>query len=87
MIDSKWRYIILGFSLIITVLSIIAYFIFNFPFLFIFLFLPPIFLFGKNDKKPTISSISNQCSNCGNKIKDKTYEFCPFCGKKLKNEM
>ena len=74
----------LSFSLVMTVISvlmIIAYFVFDFP--FFFLFFAPSFLFGRKGKKRQYQ-IQN-CVNCGIQTSTR-WKYCPNCAAPIVEE-
>lgn len=75
-----WRYLVFVVSIIITILSFIFYIFFDFPFLFFLLFFPPFYLFNRDKKSQVNYPPQLKCNNCGEKIYQKKYRFCPYCG-------
>ncbi|MHA2029535.1 MAG: zinc-ribbon domain-containing protein [Candidatus Kariarchaeaceae archaeon] len=75
----NYRLISIGLVLL-SILSILAFFIFNFPFPFLFLFFPPLlFRAGRKNRKLFAEhQQSSFCSNCGYQLSPH-WTFCPSC--------
>ena len=68
----------------LSIISILAFFVFNFPFPFLFLFFPPLlFRAGRGKQKQFEQNMQmNYCSGCGNKL-NPIWSFCPNCSKPI----
>ncbi|NHJ02473.1 MAG: hypothetical protein EAX86_10085 [Candidatus Heimdallarchaeota archaeon] len=69
------------FSLFLSLITIIAFFVFQFPFLFFILLFPP-FLFRKTQKKQQLL-ICEECQS----ILNPNWKLCPYCGRKVEGYM
>ncbi|MHA1990385.1 MAG: zinc-ribbon domain-containing protein [Candidatus Hodarchaeales archaeon] len=74
-------------SIFISLISLVSFFVFNFPLLLLFLFFPPfIFSWGKSNKISNELNLNNTkrkyCNKCGNKINE-IWLFCPYCSEDL----
>jgi len=73
--------------LALSILSIVANFVFHIPFPLFFFFIPPLF-FGRKSFSSDKETQSNNyirpkfCQNCGNRLKP-SWEFCPYCSQPI----
>jgi hypothetical protein len=68
------RTVIFLLSLAVSIISIIAFVLFDFPFLFFFLLFPPLF-FKRSGQSEDILS----CYNCNRRL-NPDWQVCPWCG-------
>ncbi|MHA1982779.1 MAG: zinc-ribbon domain-containing protein [Candidatus Hodarchaeales archaeon] len=76
-------------SIFISLISLVTFFVFNFPLLLLFLFFPPfIFSWQKSRKLNNESNLNIMkrqfCNKCGKKT-DESWLFCPYCSEELSN--
>jgi ribosomal protein S27AE len=87
---NRWHLISI-ISITLTVLMIFLWFIIpGFP-LLIFLFLPPLFLWGLQDKEKDLPAQeysaergSRFCPQCGKQLLEPLETFCPRCGTRIR---
>lgn len=77
-LNRQWLFAI---TIIISVISIVAFLLFDFPFLFFFLLFPPFLLRPRKAYIPI-----TRCVNCQTQL-DPYWKICPYCGKEIQLEV
>ncbi|MHA1146208.1 MAG: zinc ribbon domain-containing protein [Candidatus Helarchaeota archaeon] len=78
-----WRWIIFLACVVLSILSLVLFFV-GFPLLLFFLIFPPIIFFGDSNKS-TKKQVSSYCMICGSRIQERD-NFCSNCGEKIERE-